>query len=419
MDHLRPTRRVPAAWALLLTACGGSLAGGAGGSPGTGGAVATGGSPSTGIRAATGGSSAGGSGGGGPTGAGAFAPGPWIDRSAGTQADGLNWQRLASDATGTRLVAVAAGGPNPLANANIWTSSDAGASWTNRTAGTQASGQHWIWVASDSSGAQLVAVTAVLMAGETNDVWTSSDAGATWIKRTSIDAGFVRGVVASDSTGARLALAVGDVWTSSDAGITWTDQTLASPAGLQDCYGVASDSSGDHLLAMTAVSGGSVDLWTSADAGKTWTNRTQATATSYQFWSGLASDNTGTFLVAVSQDSANQGMGDIWTSRDSGATWTNQTKGTAASGDQFSAVASDANGTNLVAAGGSGIWRSADSGVTWTNETIATSAYGQIWVSLAVDAGGSHFAAISNGGPVSSNVNGLCCIGSIWTRIPR
>jgi hypothetical protein len=112
-------------------------------------------------------------------------------------------------------------------------------------------------------------------------------------------------------------------------------------------------------------------------------------------------------------------MGDIWTSRDSGATWTNQTKGTAASGDQFSAVASDATGTNLVAAGASGIWRSADAGVTWTNETIATTAYGQDWISLAVDASGSHFVAISNGGPGSPGVNGLCCSGSIWTRVPR
>jgi len=62
---------------------------------------------------------------------------------------------VASDATGAHLVAASSGD----ARRDIWTSSDSGATWTDDTAGTDASGNNWGAVASDATGAHLVAAS--------------------------------------------------------------------------------------------------------------------------------------------------------------------------------------------------------------------------------------------------------------------
>jgi hypothetical protein len=50
--------------------------------------------------------------------------------------------------------------------------------------------------------------------------------------------------------------------------------------------------------------------------------------------------------------------GDIWTSHDGGATWTDLTKGNAVLSQPWIAVASNSSGTHVVAIG---------SGIVWTN----------------------------------------------------
>jgi hypothetical protein len=83
---------------------------------------------------------------------------------------------VASDATGAHIVAASADGS---AN-DIWTSSDSGMTWTNRTKGTAASGNEWAAVASDATGTHLVAVASdgVPLPGITplflqGDIWTN------------------------------------------------------------------------------------------------------------------------------------------------------------------------------------------------------------------------------------------------------
>jgi hypothetical protein len=251
------------------------------------------------------------------------------------------------------------------------------------------------------------------------DVWTSADAGATWTRRmtaTSTARLVVGPTLASDSSGTHLVLADGDIWTSGDAGATWTDQTVGTPASAQAWVDLASDSTAMRLVAITAYG----DIWTSQDGGATWTNRTAGTAASSQDWQGVASDSTGTHLVAACQPSlTSAGVlygGDVWISSDSGATWTNRTTGTGASRKQWSAVASDATGTRLVAAEahgvGNDIWTSADSGNTWSNDTAGTISSGQQWVALASDGTGTHLAAVSGNPPGG----GPCCFGNIWSN---
>jgi hypothetical protein len=343
---------------------------------------------------------------------------PWFNRTAGTAAANLPWRDVASDSTGTHLVAVASlNVSNP--SGDIWTSADAAATWTNRTYGTPASGQGWVSVASDSTGTHLVAVTGAAGTLPGGDIWTSADAGATWSKRktlTSTSRYLLGTIAASDSTGAHLLVAAGDIWTSTDSGATWTDVTAGKSAAAQSWVDLAADSTVTHLVAITAYA----DIWTSTDSGATWTNRTQETAASGQDWQAVASDATGTHLVAVCQESvATAGGlygGDIWTSSDSGGTWTNRTTGTAASGHEWAGVASDSTGAHLVAASahgrGNDIWTSADSGITWTNDTAGTDASGQQWVAVASNTNGTHFAAVSSGPPGG----GPCCFGDVWTN---
>jgi hypothetical protein len=170
------------------------------------------------------------------------------------------------------------------------------------------------------------------------------------------------------------------------------------------------------LVAITAYS----DIWTSSNSGAMWSNQTRGTAASGQDWQGVASDSTGTHLVAVCDVSLTSGGvlygGDIWMSTDSGTTWTNRTKGTAASGSEWVAAASDATGSHIVAASAHGnrndIWISSDSGMTWADETMGTAASGQQWVAVASDTTGFHLVAVSSNPPGG----GSCCFGDIWTN---
>jgi type I restriction enzyme R subunit len=96
----------------------------------------------------------------------------WVDRTWKTAGWGLPWTDVASDSTGTHLVAVTTSA-GAFPDGNIWTSSDSGATWTNRTQGTQASGQRWSSVASDSTGAHLIAIEgtpAVVVSQAQNEV---------------------------------------------------------------------------------------------------------------------------------------------------------------------------------------------------------------------------------------------------------
>jgi hypothetical protein len=275
---------------------------------------------------------------------------------------------------------------------------------------------------SDSTGTQLAAMAWPVTQSLNTEVWTSVDAGVTWTKRVSIapasPSAEPQPSLASDSTGTRLVVAWSDVWTSSDAGLTWTDQA-ANPPAVDSWFALASDASGDHLIAI-GVTADSEDIWTSADGGKSWTDRTQGIS-SVQ-WMGVASDATGTHLTAISYETyaplACPYPGYVWTSADSGATWVNQTKATAVSGQAWVSVASDATGANLIAANPitSSIWRSTDWGATWTNETAGTVAGDQQFGLVASNATGTRLIAISHGEYGPADVNGLCCQGSIWIR---
>src|SRR5206468_1194307 len=147
-------------------------------------------------------------------------------------------------------------------------------------------------------------------------------------------------------------------------GITWTQTSAPS----NSWSSVASSADGSKLAAVTRPG----PIYTSTDSGATWTQ----TSTPSNWWSSVASSADGTKLVAAGQSfDFNTGEpigGPIYTSPDSGATWTQ----TSAPDQPWASVASSVDGSKLVAAvasvpysnpGFTGfIYFSMDSGKTWT-----------------------------------------------------
>jgi len=103
----------------------------------------------------------------------------------------------------------------------------------------------------------------------------------------------------------------------------------------------------------------------------------------YRSWRSITSSSDGTKLAAVNSDTE-----PIYTSTDSGATWTQQT----ASGSRtWYSITSSSDGTKLAAGAFSGyIYTSTDSGATWTaSSTDAT----RNWFSITSSSDGTKLAA--------------------------
>jgi hypothetical protein len=137
-------------------------------------------------------------------------------------------------------------------------------------------------------------------------------------------------------------------------------------------------------------------IYTSADSGATWT-QTRAPSNS---WSSVASSVDGTKLVAAA-NLIYGGDGLIYTSADSGATWTR----TSAPSNYWSSVASSADGTKVVAVARQdqlgaynlgAIYTSGDSGSTW----MPAGEPAENWVAVASSADGSKLMAATARGPM-------------------
>jgi photosystem II stability/assembly factor-like uncharacterized protein len=160
----------------------------------------------------------------------------------------------------------------------------------------------------------------------------------------------------------------------------WTAQTSGLPVSAS-WQSVASSADGTHLVAAAYFG---VGIYTSADSGATWTQQMSGLPASG--WSSVASSADGTHLVAV-------GDSGVYTYVDSSATWTLQTSGLPASAAAWQSVASSVDGTNLVAVGYTGIYTSADSGATWTQQTNGLPASVD-WLSVASSADGTRLVAV-------------------------
>ena len=117
------------------------------------------------------------------------------------------------------------------------------------------------------------------------------------------------------------------------------------------------------------------------------------------YWTSVASSDDGASLVAVGNSSPT-GASAIYTSSDSGGTWTSN----AAPFALWSAVASSADGSRVVVTSRTGsIWMSTDFGNTWARATGAPSLN---WSSVASSADGVRLVAAAVSDEISTYTNG-------------
>ena len=186
----------------------------------------------------------------------------------------------------------------------------------------------------------------------------------------------------------------GRIYASADSGVTWTPRDSSR-------YWKSIAMSGDGTI-QTALVGGiykgggsdydkSGQIYTSTDSGATWTPRDSS-----RKWQSVAMSNDGTKQTAVAWG------GQIYTSTDSGATWTPRD-----SERNWQGVAMSSNGTiqTAVAYGGQ-IYTSSNSGVTWTTRDSDRN-----WQSVAMSSNGIKQTAVEYLGQIYTSTDS----GATWT----
>ena len=179
---------------------------------------------------------------------------------------------------------------------------------------------------------------------------------------------------------------------SSSIGASWTARDIS-----RTWSAVASSADGTKLVA--TVKGG--QIYTSVDSGVTWTP--QAGILGSLNWSSVASSADGTKLVATVGDNINL-IGDIYTSSDSGAGWSASGSGNR----QWVSVASSADGTKRVEA----VYGNAPGGTgapgIYVNGSRQVNV--QFCSSIASSADGAKLVATVYGGQIWTSTNS----GSSW-----
>ena len=182
---------------------------------------------------------------------------------------------------------------------------------------------------------------------------------------------------------------------STTLGISWS--TRSNSSGSRVWLSIASSSDGTKLAAVENVG----YVYTSTDSGATWS---QQIGSGSRAWRSIASSSDGTKLAAVvSGDSG----GYIYTSTNSGATWTEQTN----SGSKtWRSIVSSSDGTKLAAVVLNGyIYTSIDSGATWSQRTVPGS---REWRSIASSSDGTKLAAVANRGYIYTSTDS----GATWIQ---
>jgi photosystem II stability/assembly factor-like uncharacterized protein len=310
---------------------------------------------------------------------------------------GVNWERASAPSTNWTCIAASADGVRLFAGVGgglIYTSSDSGATWTWTSAPTT----NWVSVACSADGEKLVA-------GCYESIYTSSDAGATWAAMNGPGIGLR--AIACSADGYRLAAA--GPWHQI---CTWpySGRWRLAEAPLDDnLRSIACSADGTHLVA-----GGYPHVYRSVDSGASWIQTTAQTQTG---WSWVAASSDGARLLAASQSAEDPAYhaGAIYRSSDTGLTWHQ----TSAPGNNWTSVASSADGTRIVASavpiwsasatnylGEAAIYRSPDAGTTW----VPTSAPSNVWHSVASSADGTKLMAVGEGTSYHSSD-----AGATWT----
>jgi hypothetical protein len=317
-----------------------------------------------------------------------------------SSAPGTNWTSVASSADGTHLVAAATDrgpiGTDPATavypGGPIYTSTNSGASWSRTSAVS-----NWVCVTSSADGSRLAAASyqynSNAPAASHSSFFTSANAGGAWTQSSAPDRPWT--ALAASADGQNLvAVAGGSIYTSANAGGTWTSNSV--PSGYP-WTAVASSADGTQLVATAGYFNSFYYtyfsyIYRSANSGVTWT-KTSATTT-YEEFSAIASSADGSHLVVATSGSL-PNTGPLYTSSDSGATWTMGSVLAAGVAQVWRFVASSADGSRLVVMDTFGrTYVSGDAGASWA----LVNAPALPWTALALSADGSTLMAAFDGG---------------------
>ncbi len=254
-----------------------------------------------------------------------------------------------------------------------WTLVNAGAGWSIRAYQT---------IVAMPDGSIVLMGGKAAVGGRQNDVWRSTDNGATWTKVNATPGWLARAYQSSVALqdGSLVLMGGGDTtpifrndtWRSTDDGTTWTN--ITSGGGWSARYGQSSVAMPDGSIVLTGgldSSGPKNDVWRSINDGASWTpvNASAAWPARYEHSSVAMPDGS---IVLMGGEDYISSYNDTWRSTDEGVTWTkiNGSSGWAARFYHSSVAMPD--GSILLTGGYTGViqkndtWRSTDNGAHWT-----------------------------------------------------
>ena len=229
----------------------------------------------------------------------------WTLRNAGVSGftPQMNFSSLAMTYSGA-FVAVIDSSPG----GGIYTSKDGGASFTLAPGSIILGGDTWVSVTTSADGMKLAAIAT------THGVYTSWDAGVTWTMQTQ---GLPQNssvnwlTIASSSDGSRIVVAGAAVYVSASSGTSWV-LAPGTSTNSRALWGLAAMSASG--LALVGIQGST--LYLSSDGGASWNQPLDPLLAGAKFNPVAAISETGTVVVATDYS------GGIYISRDSGVSWT-------------------------------------------------------------------------------------------------
>ena len=238
----------------------------------------------------------------------------WKKRSPSVKT--VSWRSTAMSGDAKFQVAAASGG-------HVYTSSDYGITWQDRSSGEIDGDFDWYSIAMSDDGKYLTAVTF-------SRLFTSNDFGSTWHNRTSGNLVGIKGwnSVAMSSDGKIQAAVVKDgrVYMSSDYGESWQEKSSGVIAGNQRWISIAMSGSGQFLAAVTEYnylnSNSRAYVYRSKNSGDTW-EEISPPSTETKRWISIAISDDGNNLAASTIFSLPQGP--VYISKNSGRNWDNKT----------------------------------------------------------------------------------------------
>ena len=257
-----------------------------------------------------------------------------------------------------------------------WTQENASAGWTARQ-------QHTSLAMPDGS---IVLMGGLSGGSPKNDVWRSTDNGATW-KQVTASAGWSArydhsSVVMPDGS---IVLMGGfdsikgyknDVWQSTDYGETWTLVNASAGWTARQEHSSVVMPDGSIVLMGGSVSGyiEKNDTWRSTDNGTTWTQITPSAGWSARYDHSSVVMPDGSIVLTGGYSSTTPYFNnDVWRSTDYGATWAQITTSPGWVGryKHSCVVMPDGSivlmgGQNIYGVSNNDVWRSKNNGTTWT-----------------------------------------------------